>query len=362
MSNNNGHADGISRRQFLARAGVTVAGMALAGTAYANPDKKIIVGEGDHKYEWVPDWLTPPDNIKWGDTQGVCQDSRGNIYVTHTVHAASPSKDAIVVFDKNGKFLRSWGSRFAGGGHGIDIRKEGREEFAYHCDTAHRKVVKTTLSGDVLWEKGVPLETGVYKKDSAFVPTNVAFSPNGDFYIADGYGSDWIIQYDQKGNYIRTFGGRGKEPGKFQTAHGIWLDERGSEPMLAITDRTGHRIQYYSLDGKFVSQYNDGIRLPCYFSMRGDQMIVADLERVVTLLDKDNKVISMLGDGAKDIDLRGHPRSEFIPGHFIHPHGAKFLHNGDIVVAEYIPIGRMTLLKKIGGEGPTDSPAHVFPD
>ena len=175
------------------------------------------MGEGRHKYEWVSDWLTPPDNILWGDTQGVTQDAKGHIYVTHTVRPNSPSKDAIVVFDKNGKFVTSWGSRFAGGGHGIDIRKEDGQEFLYHCDTAHRVVVKTTLSGDVIWEKGKPLEPGVYKDNMPFVPTNVCFAPDGGFYIADGYGSSYIHQYDSKANWTRTFGGPGSDLGQCHT-------------------------------------------------------------------------------------------------------------------------------------------------
>ncbi|MCW3053855.1 MAG: repeat-containing protein [Chthonomonadales bacterium] len=338
----------VTRRQLLLRAGYTAAGLALAHGAEAEQQTpKIVLGEGDHKYECLHDWLVPPDNIQWGDTQGLAQDAKGNLYITHTVNKAGESKDAIVVFDKNGKFLTSWGSRFAGGGHGIDIRKEHGKEVIYHCDTAHRQVVKTTLTGDVLWEKGLPTEAGVYKEKNPFVPTNVAFAPNGDFYIADGYGSHWIHQYNLKGEWIRTFGGPGTEPGKFRTPHGICLDTRREEPLLVITDRANSRLQYFTLDGKYVSMVTEGMRKPCYFGIRDDHMIVADLQSTVTLLDKDNKVVVQLGDGAAIPDLRGHPRSDFIPGKFIHPHAAKYLHNGDILVAEYVPIGRITLLRKM---------------
>jgi hypothetical protein len=337
----------MNRREFFARAGMTVAGMTLAGRGWAiDTQGRIIVGSGEHRYEWVPDWLTPPDNIKWGDTHGIAQDSHGRIYITHTVHPDSPSGDAVVVFDKNGKFLKSWGSRFRGGGHGIEVHKEGHQEFLYHCDIAHRIFAKTTLEGEFLWEKGAPEEANVYKDGAPFVPTNIAFAPNGDFYVADGYGSNWIHQYDSKANYIRTFGGPGKEPGKFITPHGIWLDTRRKEPLLVITDRTNNRMQYFTLDGKFVRVVTEGMRLPCYFDIRGDVLMVADLKSVVTLLDKEDRVITLLGDGDPS-DLRGHPRSDFIPGKFIHPHGAKYLHNGDILVVEWVPIGRVTLLRKI---------------
>jgi len=308
-------------------------------------EAKIFLGSGELRYGCIHDWLIPPPEILWGDTHGIAQDLQGRIYIAHTVHPTSPCKDAIVVFDESGRFLTSWGERFCGGAHGLDLRKEGGEEFLYHCDTAHRLVVKTTLDGQVVWEKGVPEEAGVYSGGDPFIPTNVAFSPNGDFYITDGYGSDWIHQYDIKGNYIRTFGGKGKEPGKVLNAHGIWLDDRGPEPLLAVADRANNRIQYFTLDGQHMKFVHDGMRLPCHFHIRGEMLLVADLQSVVTLLDGDNKVAAMLGDG-HPTDLRGHPREDFIPGKFVHPHQAKFLRNGDILVAEWVPIGRITLLKQ----------------
>ena len=79
-------------------------------------------------------------------------------------------------------------------------------------------------------------------------------------------------------------------------------------------------------------------------------LLVPDLASVVTLLDGDNKVVAHLGDGmadGKEPGLRGQPREAFIPGRFIHPHDAIFLHNGDIVVAEWVPIGRVTRLRKV---------------
>lgn len=340
---------GLTRRQFLKSTGSVAAVAALGGRAFADDKPKLILGSGAHKYECVHDWLVPPTELKWGETQGVTQDSRGNIYVTHTVHATSESKDAIVVFDRHGKFLRSFGSRFVGGGHGVEVRKEGSQEFLYHCDTGHRKVVKTDLFGTTIWEKGRPMEVDHYRNDpkAPFIPTNIAFSPNGDFYVADGYGSDYIMQYDVKGDFIRAFGGRGTGEGQFVTAHGIYVDERFNEPMLLVTERGSSRNQYLTMEGKHIRWVTDGQRLPCYFDAYHDLLVVADLKGVVTLMDKDHKVVEMLGDGAKDPDFRGHPRSEFIPGHFIHPHGAKFLQNGDLVVAEWMPDGRITLLRKV---------------
>lgn len=341
-----------TRRQFLAQSvlaafGFTSAGRALAGEALRTGQApRLIVGSGVYRYEWVPDWLTPPEYIRWGDTQGLAQDSYGRIFVSHTVHSDSPSPDAIVVFDKHGKFLMSWGSQFRGGGHGLDIRKEGSQEYLYHCDTAHKTVTKTTTDGRVIWQKGVPEEAGVYKDGRPFTPTNIAFAPDGGFYVGDGYGSSYIHQYDAQAEYVRTFGGLGTDPGKLHTPHGLWVDTRLAEPALVVADRSNHRLQYFSLDGKPRGLVTAGMRQPCHFKLRGDEMLVPDLDSVVTILDKDNKVVAQLGDGFPS-NLRDAPRSAFIPGKFIHPHAANFLHNGDILVAEWVPIGRLTLLRKV---------------
>lgn len=341
-----------TRRQFLARTVLAAFGASTLGRALAEEAQRtgqappLIVGSGAHRYAWVPDWLTPPPHIRWGDTQGLAQDGYGRIFVSHTVHPDSPSGDAIVVFDKHGQFLTSWGAQFRGGGHGLDLRREGRQEYLYHCDTAHKTVTKTTLDGHVVWQKGAPQEAGVYKDGSPFTPTNVAFAPNGDFYVADGYGSSWIHQYTLGGEYIRTFGGLGTDPGKVHTPHGLWVDTRGPEPALVVADRSNHRLQYFTLDGKFMKFVTTGMRQPCHFKLRGDEMLVPDLDSVVTILDAQNKVVAQLGDGNPS-HLRDSPRSAFIAGKFIHPHAANFLQNGDILVAEWVPIGRLTLLRKL---------------
>lgn len=349
----------LTRRSLLMRAGATAAAAVITDLLASRDAEamqnapKLILGAGSLRYECVHDWLVPPDTHKWGDTQGVAQDEKGNIYISHTVGDGSQSNDAIYVFSKDGKFLRSFGAQFKGGGHGLDIRKEDGIEYLYHCDTAHRTVVKTTLAGGVLWTKGLNdliVDTSrLYKTDSNFTPTNVALAPSGDFYITDGYGSDYITQYNVKGEFIRVFGGKGSEPGKVQNAHGIWVDTRGNEPQVVVADRANHRLQYFSMDGKHIKFDSDGMRLPCHFDVRGDMLLVPDLSSIVTILDKNNKVAVALGDGTTVANLpgRGRPRSEFVPGKFVHPHSAKFLKNGDVLVVEWLPIGRVTLLKKL---------------
>jgi hypothetical protein len=116
------------------------------------------VGEGDFRYEAIHDWGELPAQIKYGNTHGVCEDSNGNIYIHHTVNAASESHDTMVVFDAKGKFVKSWGKEFKGGAHGLHIRKEGSTEYLYLCDTKRSLVVKTTLAGEEVFTLTYPKE------------------------------------------------------------------------------------------------------------------------------------------------------------------------------------------------------------
>jgi hypothetical protein len=119
-----------------------------------------IVGSGEHVYEVIHDWGELPLEIQYGNTHGVCEDSEARIYVYHTVHKDSQSQNAMVVFDADGKFVASWGPEFLGGAHGLQLHKEGGEEFLYLCDKDRAIVVKVTLKGEQVWRIGYPDEIG----------------------------------------------------------------------------------------------------------------------------------------------------------------------------------------------------------
>lgn len=318
----------------------------------AMPPEKIILGSGEHRYECIHDWLTLPAGQMFGDTHGLAQDAAGNIYVAHTSRPEAIRQDAIGVFDERGQYLRSFGAAYAGGAHGLDLRREGEQEYLYLSDVRRCRVTKMTLDGVVVWETGLPQEAKyLYKAPEGerhlpFVPTNVAFSPYGDFYITDGYGSDYIHRFARNGEYISTFGGKGKEKGCLLNAHGMAVDNRGAEPCLVVADRGNSRLQYFSLTGQHVGFITGGMRQPCHVDFRGELMLIPDLRSVVTILDNYHQVVEQLGNGYPS-NLRNAAREDFIPGQFIHPHDAMFLKTGDILVAEWVPIGRITLLRKI---------------
>ena len=342
-----------TRRNFLAMAGA--AGPLLLGADDKAGTKTPIVGDGEFKYEVLHDWGELPHNIKYGNTHGVCEDSQGHIYIHHTVHATSDSADTIVVFDPKGKFVRSWGKQYKLGAHGLHIRKEGKDEFLYLCDQLHGIVTKRTLKGEEVWTLGYPTESKPYEKGPGkpglnYRPTNVAIAPNGDVYVADGYGSFYIHQYNSKAELIRTFGGQGKEPGQLNMPHGLMVDTRESTPVLLVADRANRRIQRFTLEGKHID-FVDGTLLPCHFHEQKGVVVVPDLFARVTLMDQNNKVVAHLGDGAYSQQdwgkLRTQERDKFTAGKFVAPHSAIFDHAGNIFVVEWVEVGRVTKLRKL---------------
>lgn len=319
--------------------------------------KDSIVGEGDYQYEAIHGWGELPNHVIWGETHGVAIDRQGLIYIKHRSHAKDPL-DAIVIFDPQGRFVHSFGKEYHGGGHGIDIRKEGNQEFLYLSDVKNGIVAKTTLKGEQIWAKGRPQEPGVYDDPKTkYSPTNICFSPDGGFYIGDGYGSHYIHQYDKEANWVRTWGGAGDAPGKMRTPHGQWLDDRpGRTPSIVVADRANARLQYFTLDGKHLSFVND-VSFPADIDIQGDVLLCSDLHARVTLFDKNNKVITHLGydpqwtkqvleKGKGGFQMRLHTK-QWKTGRFIHPHDACFDRDGNIFVTEWVPTGRVSKLRKL---------------
>ena len=350
----------MKRRTFLKRTAGALAGAAAWSSAPAilhAADKagirNAVIGQGEHRYECIHGWGQLPPSIRWQTTHGVAIDSAGLVYITHQGYGKDVM-DTVVVFDPQGKYVRSFGKEFHGGGHGIDIRAEGGEEFLYLSHmSGNGPVVKATLKGEIVWKNGFPAEANVYQDGAKYRPTNVAFLPDGGFCVGDGYGSHYIHQYDKAGRWVRTWGGAGKEPGQLQTPHGLWLDDRpGRSPALVVADRANARLQYITLDGRHLGFVHE-VLFPAHFDIRGDVLLVPDLHARVSLFDKNNKPIVHLGDDPAwrkqvldGFKIRTKPEA-WPAGKFVHPHDACFDQAGNIFVVEWVQTGRVTLLKRV---------------
>jgi sugar lactone lactonase YvrE len=167
---------------------------------------------------------------------------------------------------------------------------------------------------------------------------------NGEFYVADGYGAQYIIHYDAKGKIKNFFGGRGDKTENLDNAHGITIDRRKSSPDLLITDRTRNCFKRFSMDGKLLEVISLPGACVCRPVINGDHLYAAVLRSpdlkseksgFVTILDKDNKVISNIG-GTKPEYTNGTlapmAQAEKI---FEHPHDVCVDDDGNLYVAQW---------------------------
>ena len=340
----------LSRRNFLKRTGFAAAALTAAPYVIAQDksgSRLPVIGSGEHQYEVIHDWGELPAGHAYGNTHGVAVDAQGLIHIKHTVGKDAKIDDAVVVFDADGKFVRSWGKQYKGGAHGLHLSQEGGEEFFYLCDPKRHLFAKTTLDGKEIWRKWAPEQCVGYTKPEEFNPTNVALAPNGDFFVADGYGKSFIHQFDRDAKYLRSFGGKGSEPGQVSCPHGLMVDERGAAPMLVVADRGNNRLQNFSLAGQHIGFVKENVLEPCHFHTHGKLMVVPDLHARVTLLDENFKLVVQLGEGPGYAGIRTLTRDHFVPGHFVAPHSAYFDHVGNIFVVEWVEVGRVTKLRKL---------------
>lgn len=347
----------MNRRDFLSTSAAVAAtaatGPLLLGVEDKAGAKAPRVGSGEYVYECRHGWVELPGGLEWQTTHNVAVDGQGHVYITH--QGVGKLMDTVFVFDDSGKFVRSFGKEWHGGGHGVDVRKEGGEEFLYLTNTWNNpKVVKATLKGETVWKMERPEAKEYADPKTAYNPTNVAFAPDGGFFIGDGYGANYMLRFDKDAKLQQVFGGTGTADGKFKTPHGNWIDARDpAKPTLVVCDRANARLQTFDLAGKHLATTPKGtVLFPANIDTQGKLMLVPDLYARVTLIGADNQVVAQLGDDpawlakVQKENLRTKPK-EWVAGKFVHPHDACFLANGDILVAEWVSTGRVTLLKKV---------------
>jgi DNA-binding beta-propeller fold protein YncE len=366
LTMDNWHSTSSTRRSFLHKSALGTAAVLAAPSVVtaSRTQSQIIVGEGAHRFEVLHQFPKLPSQYSWQTTHNVAVDAANNLYVIHEGRANLKDHPSIFVFDENGVFIRAFGQQFQGGGHGIEVRKEGKEEFLYVA--AYQQVkefAKLTLKGEEVWKKRAPKESGAYHPDEVenpsqlwgrnrFMPTNFAFLPDGGFFLADGYGSFLIHRYDKDANWLSCFGGAGKEPGKFNTAHGLWIDDRDpASPKIVVTDRAHNTIQIFDLSGNHLRTV-EGFLLPANVDLQGELMLIPELVARVSIVDRDYKPIVRLGSDVERMSAEKEKKirldeSQWNDGKFVHPHDACFDNQGNIYVAEWVNTGRVTKLKKI---------------
>ena len=178
------------------------------------------------------------------------------------------------------------------------------------------------------------------------VAIKFAVAPDGTIYLADGYGTGFIVVLNAQGEEQTLIGGPGLRR-KRNAPPGIGIDLRGDSPTV-VTPITSKRACTTLPSTASTSARPLRHARPPPRRWDGDTMIVADLCGCVTLLDKNNTVLGHLGDAETDLEhlfpLRELPPEQLPQGSFVHPHDAIALKNGDFLVAEWVSHGRLTRL------------------
>ena len=294
------------------------------------------VSAAELKYSIVPDFFDKnPDNEPLGACHGgAVIDKAGNVYVT------TDTKRGIVVFTSEGKFLRAVGPTRI---HGLEIREENGVEYIYAARPSAHEVVKLKLDGTQEWVLHFPEESGLYKDAKGFNPCAVTVAPDGSIFVADGYGSNFVLKFDKDRKFVKAFGGPGKEEGKFQTCHGIALDTRLGKPLLLVCNRNNNRVEYWDLDGNFVKVIQKDLRMPAAVHIRGDYAVFPELQGRATVLDKEGRIVAQVGDNpnASQRANYGLAPDQWKVGICNSPHGASIDKDGNLIVSEWSQFGHV---------------------
>jgi len=260
----------------------------------------LVLGQNKKRYKIDTKW-SKADVSRYpvNDCHEMIQDKQGRI-----VLLTNETKNNVLIYAKDGKLLSNWGTEYPGA-HGLTLFNENGPDTLYICDNNRHQMIKTTIDGKVLLTLDYPKETGQYTKPEEYIPTETAIADNGDIYVVDGYGKDFVIRYDLNGKYISHFGGKGDAPEQLKNAHGICIDRRvKNNPTLIVTSRQQNAFKRYTMEGKYIETIDMKGAWVCRPVIHGDYLYAAVLQTNanqgkqsgwVTVLDKNFKVVSNLG-------------------------------------------------------------------
>ena len=321
----------LSRRTFLKTTSLAT-GALLAPSVLRSQD--MVVGHNGFRYKVVPNWgILDAGQNPVNDCHEMVQDAKGRILML-----TNETKNNVLIYDKSGKLLDAWGHDYPGA-HGLTILNEGGEQYLLICDTDRHQVIKTDLKGREIMKIDYPKESGVYAHPAKFKPTETAVNPaKADMNVVDGYGSNFVIQYDAKGRYIRHWGGSGDADGQFNCCHGVVVDTRNKQnPTLIVTSRSHNMFKRFTLNGQFISAIHLPGTFVCRPVLKGDHLFAAAYRSTaqdypnsgyVTILDANDRVVSTPG-GTEPVYRNGKLEEQRKDRNF-----TMFMHPHDVLVDE----------------------------
>ena len=349
-----------TRRHFLAGLTTAAAATWLQPLRGADPRKDTIVGHGQFRYKVVRDWVAPGQGRHHPilNCHEMVQVRDGRLFMIGD-HATNQ----MLVYKPDGTILTSWGSVWPGG-HGLTRSEENGAEFLFVTDSGLWKsgnggyrqtgrVTKVDLTGREIFSLSHPMSVGAYEPGMNFNPTETAIAPNGDIYVVDGYGSNYVLRYDHRGKFLGRFGGKEGVPTeqRLNNAHGIAVDLRqGPEKAtLLVTSRADLCFRRFTLDGKYLETLPVPGCMVCRPVLAGQELyagvcwskdpvaskLPGNPSGFVVVLDGAGRVVSAPG-GTEPTYVNGQlqPINRGEPV-FEHGHDVCVLGNGDLIVCQW---------------------------
>jgi DNA-binding beta-propeller fold protein YncE len=286
------------------------------------------LGTAEYTYEIAEGWGKLPDGWSFKEAAAVGVDSKDNVYVFNR------GEHPVIIFDREGNFLSSWGEGVFPRAHGVTMGPDGT---IFLTDDGDHTMRHCTLDGKVLMTLGISGKPAPFMSGDPFNRcTHLAIDPsNGDFFISDGYGNARVHKYSPDGKLLLSWGESGTGPGQFNIAHNIATDKDG---WVYVADRENQRMQVFDRNGKFETQWINMAK-PCglFIDQSSELVYVGELGVAigpnsqayglgprVSIMDTKGNTLARLGDGPEGIN----------PGQFTAPHGVCVDSHGDIYVGE----------------------------
>ncbi len=287
-----------------------------------------IVGAGDYRYEVVEDWARLPEGWFFKEIGAVGVDRQDRVYVFNR------GPHPMMVFDREGNFLRSWGEGMFPRAHGLHM---GPDDTVWLTDDGDHSVKQCTLDGKVLMTLGIPGRPSAYMSGLPFHRcTHTALSPKGEIYVSDGYGNAAVHKFSPDGKLLKSWGNPGTDPGEFNIVHNLVCDDAG---WVYVADRENHRVQVFDGEGRYETQWNNlhrpcalymtpGTCPVCYVGELGPGLAVnRELPNIgprLTITDNTGRRLARIGGLHAGLG----------PAEFVAPHGIAVDSRGDIYLGE----------------------------
>ena len=245
--------------------------LALAGSSSAQSSSVPEI-----PYRSVPDFLKLPPNMYLGEVSGVAVNSKGHVFVFHRGNSTGPAYAAagaqLLEFAPDGKYIREIGHNLYAWSFAHDVKVD-RDDNVWVTDKGSDMIIKFNPEGRVIMVFGrkqeasdegteplrhpkppLPAIDGLFRQ-----VTDVTWDSAGNTYISDGYINSRVAKVDKDGNWIKSWGGPGDQPGQFNTPHSIASDANNN---IYVADRGNGRIQVFDTEGKFLRQIRINVPFP----------------------------------------------------------------------------------------------------